>query len=39
MAIESLGIFETNSVSSSLVALGAMLDARDVKIIGKQATG
>lgn len=39
MEFESLGIFETNNVSSSLVALGAMQDARDVKIIGKQLLG
>jgi len=36
---ESLGIFETNSVSASLIALGAIHKENDVKIIGKQILG
>jgi microcompartment protein CcmL/EutN len=39
MVIESLGIFETASLSSSLVAVNSILKEKGIKIISKQILG
>jgi ethanolamine utilization protein EutM len=39
MVFESLGIFETNSVSSSLLALDGIQKEKEVNVIGKQLLG
>lgn len=39
MVIESLGVFETGSLASSLIAVNAILKEKDIKIIAKQILG
>lgn len=39
MVFESLGIFETNSVSASLVALESIQKEKSINLLGKQVLG
>lgn len=39
MVVESLGVFETGSLASSLVAVDAILKEKNVKIFAKQILG